>query len=81
MAKSTSVPLDDSSARFVEEQISSGRFASASEVVRTALEEMEAKRAALRAAIQEGLDSGEPRLIDRAAFYAEARARSSKSIG
>ena len=81
MAKSTTVPLDDSSARFVEEQVSSGRFASASDVVRSALEEMEAKLAALRAAIQEGLDSGEPRPIDRAAFYAEARARLSKTVG
>lgn len=84
MTKSTSVPLDDNSAQYVEDQVSSGRFASASDVVREALElmrEREAKLAALRAAIHEGLHSGDAKPIDREAFYAQARARSSKTIG
>lgn len=84
MVKTTSIPLDDDSARFVEDQVSSGRYASAGDVVRAALElmkEQETKLAALRAAIHEGLQSGDAKLIDREAFYAQARARSSKTIG
>ncbi len=84
MAKLTSVPLDDNSARYVEDQVSSGRYASAGDVVRVALElmkEREAKLAALRAAIHEGLESGDAKPIDREAFYAQARARSSKTVG
>jgi antitoxin ParD1/3/4 len=83
MSKDTPVRLDDRTEKFVEEQISSGRFASASDVVRAALElmeEHEAKLAVLRDAIQEGLDSGEAKPLDREAFFAKARGRT-KSIG
>lgn len=83
MAKNTPVLLDDRAEKFVEEQVSSGRFASASDVVRAALELMEerdAKLAILRDAIQEGLDSGEAKPLDRDAFFAKAR-ESAKSIG
>lgn len=83
MAKNTPVLLDDRSEKFVEEQLSSGRFASASEVVRAALglmEEHEAKLAILRGAIEEGFDSGEAKPLDREAFFAKARERA-KSIG
>ncbi len=51
--------------RFVARSVKSGRYANASEVMRSALRllerderEYEEKMAALRAAIQEGLDSG-----------------------
>jgi antitoxin ParD1/3/4 len=83
MAKNAPVVLNDRAERFVAEQVSSGRFASASDVVDAALklmEEREAKLAVLRAAIQEGLDSGEAIPLDREAFFAKARERA-KSIG
>ena len=60
--------------RFVAASIESGRYANASEVVRSALRllaqeerENEEKLKALRQAIQEGLDSGiaEPGVFDR----------------
>jgi antitoxin ParD1/3/4 len=51
--------------RFIAKSVKSGRYANASEVMRSALRllerderEYEAKMKALRAAIQEGLDSG-----------------------
>ena len=84
MAKTTSVSLDDQSGRFVEEQVASGRFASASDVVRAALElleQNEAKRAALKQAIQEGLDSGEAKPFDRAQFFRDVRAKHGQSVG
>ena len=74
MAKTTSVPLDDNSAQFVKDQVSSGRYASAGDVVREALElmqEREIKLQALRQALQEGLDSGEPEPFDFDEFLAE----------
>lgn len=56
---------------FIKQQVHGGRYASASEVVRDALrllEEQETLRQAqlerLRADIQEGLDSGPPKLGD-----------------
>lgn len=81
MAKTTSVPLDDSSAQFVEDQVTSGRYTSAGEVVQVALDLMqkrEAKLAALRAALQEGLDSGEPEPFDFDAFLAEVHAEADR---
>ncbi len=59
--KSTSVVLGEHFNRFVRGQIATGRFGSASEVVRAALrvlEEREVKLAALRAALEEGEQSG-----------------------
>lgn len=61
MAKNTSIALGDHFANFVERQIASGRFGSASEVVRAGLrilEEREAKLEALRAALIKGEESG-----------------------
>ena len=67
---------------FVRHLVDSGRYTSASEVMRDGLrllEEQEhlktAKLAALRAAIQEGLISGPAEPLDMAAIKAEARAR------
>ena len=66
----------------VRELVNSGRYASASEVMRDGLrliEEREqlrrTKLAALREAIREGLESGEPEPFDLAELKAEARAR------
>jgi antitoxin ParD1/3/4 len=57
MSKNTSVSLGDHFAEFIEEQITNGRFSSASEVVRAGLrllEENEAQLSALQAALVEG---------------------------
>jgi antitoxin ParD1/3/4 len=63
MGKNTSVALGDHFMRFLEEQVGSGRYGSASEVVRAGLrllEEREAKLAELCALIAEGEASGPP---------------------
>jgi antitoxin ParD1/3/4 len=62
MAKNTSIALGDHFTKFVDQQVASGRFGSASEVVRARLrilEEHEAKVATLREALIEGENSGE----------------------
>ena len=61
MAKTTSISLGDHFTDFIEAQVESGRFGSASEVVRAglrSLEERETKHQALQKAITEGLRSG-----------------------
>lgn len=61
MAKTTSIALGDHFNGFVSEQLSSGRYGSASEVVRAGLrilEEQEIKHQALQQAISVGFDSG-----------------------
>jgi antitoxin ParD1/3/4 len=66
---------------FVRDLVASGRYASASEVLRDGLrlieereQERQAKLAALRNAIREGLESGEPEPFDMADFLIEAQA-------
>lgn len=61
MGKNTSVSLGDYFEDFVENRIAEGRYKNASEVLRAGLrllEEEEAKIAALKGAIQEGINSG-----------------------
>lgn len=61
MSKTTSVALGDHFTGFVDQQLSSGRYGTASEVVRAGLrilEEREAKHQALQLAITEGINSG-----------------------
>jgi antitoxin ParD1/3/4 len=62
VAKNTSFALGDHFTQFVDKQVASGRYGSASEVVRAALrilEEHEARVEALRDALIEGENSGE----------------------
>jgi antitoxin ParD1/3/4 len=71
MSKNTSITLGNHFASFVEQQVSDGRYGSASEVVRAGLrllEEHEAKLAALRAALAHGEESGPPAPFDFEAF-------------
>lgn len=61
MGRNTSVSLGDYFEDFVENKIAQGRYKNASEVIRAGLrllEEEETKIAALKGAIQEGIDSG-----------------------
>lgn len=61
MAKTTSVALGDHFSAFIGRQVSTGRYGSASEVVRAGLrilEEHEAKHRALQSAIKMGIASG-----------------------
>lgn len=75
-SKNTSVALGEHFAGFVEQQVEAGRFGNVSEVVRAGLrllEEHETKHAALRAAIQEGVDSGEPEQVKVDEFLTRKR--------
>lgn len=60
MSKNTSISLGNYFEEFVQHSISDGRYKNVSEVIRAGLrllEEEERKVAALKAAIQKGLDS------------------------
>jgi antitoxin ParD1/3/4 len=77
MVKHTSISLGPHFVDFVEAQLATGRFASASEVVRAGLrllEEQELKLQALRDALAEGEASGPAEPLDLDAFLAERRA-------
>lgn len=74
MAKNTSIALGEHFTVFVKEQVHQGRFGNRSEVIRAGLrllEEREAKLHVLRAAIEEGLQSGPAEPFDVEAFIAE----------
>lgn len=61
MNRNTSISIGDYFDEFIQNKISSGRYKNVSEVVRAGLrllEEEENKIIALRAAIQEGIESG-----------------------
>ena len=78
MAKNTSISLGDHFADFIDDQVTSGRFGSASEVVRAGLrllEERNMKLTALREALVEGEASGTARTFDREAFKARMKGK------
>ena len=61
MSKNTSITLGNYFDKFIQGQISSGRYKNVSEVVRAGLrllEDEESKKLALKKAIQEGVESG-----------------------
>ncbi len=76
MAKTTSFALGDHFAEFIDAQVESGRYGSASEVVRAGLRLLEAQDAklnALREAIEAGHKSGRAENFDVKAFLTEKR--------
>jgi antitoxin ParD1/3/4 len=82
MSKNTSVSLGEHFNGFIEAQVASGRFASASDVIRAGLrllEENEAKLERLRELIREGEESGDPEPFDFDEFLAEMHAEDDRS--
>ena len=77
MSTNTSISLDDHFASFLSEQVGTGRYRSASEVVRAGLrllEEQETQLSALRAALVAGETSGEAKPFDFDSFIATKKA-------
>ena len=71
MARNTSITLGDHFDQFISDQVKTGRFGSASEVVRAGLcllEEHKAKLQALRSALIESEQSGPAESLDRDTF-------------
>lgn len=76
MAKNTSILLSEHFESFINEQITQGRYGSASEVIRASLrllEEHEKKIEALRQALIEGEESGDAGPYDMEEILAEVR--------
>jgi antitoxin ParD1/3/4 len=78
MAKNTSISLGEHFAGFVDSQVTSGRFGSASEVVRAGLrllEEHNLRLVALRDALDEGEASGPAKQFSRSTFVERMRGK------
>jgi len=76
MSKTTSINLGDHFEGFIDQQISSGRYGSASEVVRASLrllEEREQKIEGLRRALIDGERSGDVGELDMKKIKTKAR--------
>jgi len=75
--RNTSMSLGDHFASFIDTQVETGRYGSASDVVRAGLrllEEHETKVKALQDALIEGEQSGQPTAFDFDGFKARKRA-------
>ena len=76
MARNTSVSLGDHFTEFIDRQVESGRYNTASDVIRAGLRRLEddqTRLEALRAAIDEGERSGKPEPLDVDQFLAQMR--------
>lgn len=81
MKQNTSIVLGAHFQRFVQEQVKQGRYGSSSEVIRAGLrllEEQDAKLAALRLAIDEGINSGPAQSFDFDKFISAKESESGK---
>lgn len=82
MAKTTSFNLGDHFAGFIDAQVKTGRFGSASEVMREGLrllEEKETRLQALRAALVEGERSGSTTPLDMDEIKRKARGHAARA--
>lgn len=78
MSRNTSIALNDHLAAYIDAQVASGRYGSASEVVRAGLrllQEREAQLAALRSALEQGEDSGPAVSLTSGAFLSDLKSR------
>jgi|JI6StandDraft_1071083.scaffolds.fasta_scaffold1280024_1 antitoxin ParD1/3/4 len=83
MTRNTSISLGDHFGAFIAQQISQGRYGSASEVVRAGLrqlEEHEARLSALRAALVDGEKSGASTSFDVDAFLKTKRQKMAGTV-
>lgn len=81
VGRNTSFSLDDHHRAFIEQEVASGRYRSASDVVRSALrllEDRETRLSALRQALVTGEQSGESRPFDFDEFVARKRGENSR---
>lgn len=77
MGRNTSFSLDEHFSAFIEDEVASGRYGSASDVVRSALrllEDRETRLRALRQALVAGEQSGDSTPFDFDEFVARKRA-------
>ena len=84
MTRNTSISLGEHFGAFIAQQISQGRYGSASEVVRAGLrqlEEHETQLATLRAALEDGENSGASSSFDVDAFLKAKRQKIAGSTG
>ena len=84
MTRNTSISLGEHFGAFIAQQISQGRYGSASEVVRAGLrqlEEHETRLATLRAALEDGENSGASTSFDVDAFLTAKRQKIAGSTG
>jgi antitoxin ParD1/3/4 len=80
--KNTSISLGDYFDKFVQSQVSAGRYKNVSEVIRAGLrllEDEESKVIALRNSIQKGIDSGIAHDFDPEKHLQELKARKKKN--
>ncbi|MBC9868541.1 MAG: type II toxin-antitoxin system ParD family antitoxin [Opitutae bacterium] len=78
MSRNTSVEIGDELSQFIKGGVKNGRYGSASEMVRAGLrllQDRETKMAALRAAVQEGIKSGDALPFDFDQFRAARKAK------
>jgi len=83
VARNTSFSLGDHFSDFVDSQVKAGRYGNASDVVRAGLrllEEQEIKLAALRQALVEGEESGEPQELNVDRFLVSRRRRGTGEV-
>jgi len=76
--RNTSVSLGEYFTNFIDAQVQTGRYGSASDVIRSGLrllEEHDLKLKALQEALTAGEESGDPRGFDGEAFLARMRAK------
>lgn len=77
MARNTSISLGDHFAEFIDTQVASGRYGSASEMIRAGLRMLESHESQVRAlqeALKAGEDSGAAAPFDAASFLERMRA-------